>query len=76
MTELGGGVRPFTLRKIRIWSKEFEGKVRTRPEILRVVLSRYVQYCPYEASEQKLVQKPKSEQKEIELSYCHYSISV
>ena len=27
-----------------------------------------------EASEQKLGQKPKSELKEIELSYCHHSI--
>ena len=30
----------------------------------------YVQYCPWE---QKLGQKPKSEQKEIEHSYCHHN---
>ena len=29
---------------------------------------------PCEASEQKLGQKPKSEIKEIELSFCHHSI--
>ena len=40
-------------------------KARTRPNILRVVLGLYVQYCQCEASEQKLGQKPKSEQKEI-----------
>ena len=34
----------------------------------------YVQYCPCEASGQKLGQKTKSELKEIELSYCHHSI--
>ena len=35
-------------------------KARTRPDILRVVLGPYVQYCPCEAwaSEQKLGQKP------------------
>ena len=35
--------------------KDFElgvgGKARTRPDILRVVLGPYVQYCPCEASE-------------------------
>ena len=51
-----------------------EGKARTRPDIFRVVLGPYVQYCPCEASEQKLEQKPISGLKEIELSYCHYSI--
>ena len=50
----------FTLEK-KISSWELEGKARTRPNILRVV-------C--EASEQKLGQKPKSQLKEIELSYC------
>ena len=39
-----------------------------------VVLGPYVQYCPCEASEQKLGQKPKSKLKKIELSYCHHSI--
>ena len=34
----------------------------------------YVQYCPCEALEQKLGQKPKPVLKGIELSYCHYSI--
>ena len=42
-----------------------EGKARTRPDILREVFGPYVQ---------KLGQKPKSELKEIELSYCHRSI--
>ena len=51
-----------------------EGKARTRPEILRVVLDPYVKYCPCEASGLKLGQKPKSELEEIELSYCHHSI--
>ena len=36
-----------------ISSLELEGKARTRPNILRVVLGPYVQYCPCEASEQK-----------------------
>ena len=31
----------------------------TRPDILRVVVGPYVQYCPCEASEQKLEQEPK-----------------
>ena len=35
-------------------SKEFEGKARARPDILRVFLGPCVQYCPCEASEQKL----------------------
>ena len=43
-----------------------EGKARTRPDILRVVLGPYVQYCQCEASGQKLGQKPKSVLKEIE----------
>ena len=46
--------------------------MRTGSEILKVVLGPYVQYCPCEASEQKLGQKPKSELKVIELSYCHH----
>ena len=41
----GGGFRPNYLGK-----NEFElgvgDKVRTRPDILRVVLGPYVQYCP------------------------------
>ena len=36
------------------------GKARTRPDILKVVLGPYVQYCPCENSEQKLGRKPKS----------------
>ena len=32
------------------------GEGKTRPNILRVVLGPYVQYCPSEASEQKLGQ--------------------
>ena len=47
-----------------------EGKARIRPDILRVVLGPYVQCCLCEASGQK----PKSELKETELSYCLYSI--
>ena len=54
--------------------KELKGKARTRAGILRVVLGPYVQYCPCEASEQKLGQKPKFELKEIEISYFHHSI--
>ena len=69
----GGGVRPFILEK-QISSLELEGKARTRPDILRVVLGPYVQYCPGEASEKKLGQKPKSVLKGIELSYCRHSI--
>ena len=46
-------------------SYELEGKARTRPSILRVILGPYVQYCPCEVSVQKLGQKPKSELKEI-----------
>ena len=42
-----------------------EGKARTRHAILRVTLGPYVQYYPFEASEQKLGQKPKSELKEL-----------
>ena len=41
---------------------------------MKVVLGPYVQYCPCEASEQKLRQKPESEIKVIKLSYCHHSI--
>ena len=50
------------------------GTARTRPDILKVVLGPYVQYCQSEASEQKLGQKPESELKVIKLSYCHHSI--
>ena len=39
-----------------------------------VVLGPYVQYCPCEASEQKLKQKPEYGLKDLELSYCHHSI--
>ena len=35
----------------------------TRPKILRVILGPCVQYCPCEASEQKIGQKPKSQLK-------------
>ena len=35
-----------------------------------------MQYCPCEASEQKLGQKPESELKVIELSYYHHSMSL
>ena len=60
-----------------LWKKRFRaGSWRGRPGLvptfLRVVLGPYVQYCPCEASEQKLGQKPKSELKEIELSYCQW----
>ena len=54
-----GGFRPFIYQK-QISSKELEGKARTLPDILRVVLGPYVQYRTCEASEQKLGQKPKS----------------
>ena len=57
-----------------ISSKELEGTARTHSDILKVVLGPCVQYCPREASEQKLGQKPESELRVIELSYCHHSI--
>ena len=66
MTLLKGGggsrFRPITLEK-RISSQELEGKARTRPDILRVVLGPYVQYCPCEALGEKVGQNPKSELK-------------
>ena len=46
----------------------------TRPDILKVVLGTCVQYCPFEASEQKMGPKTKIELKEIDLSYFHQSI--
>ena len=51
----GGGSGLSLLEKIS--SKELEGKARTSSNILRVVLGQYVQYCPREATEQKLGQK-------------------
>ena len=69
----GGGGRPINLEK-KYSELGVEGKARTRPNILRVVLVPYVQYCSCEAAEQKLGRKPKSELKEIELSYFHLSI--
>ena len=54
-----------------------EGKARTRPDILRVVLGPYVQYCPCEAwgfGAKTRAKTKKSELKKIELSYCHHSI--
>ena len=54
------GVRLLTLEKM-ILSYDLEGKARTHPDIFRVVLSPYMQYCPCEASKQKLEQKPNSE---------------
>ena len=67
------GVQAFHFGK-----NEFElgigGGARTRPDILKVFLGQYVQYCPCEVSEQKLGQKPESELKVIKLSYCHHSI--
>ena len=35
-----------------------------------IILGPYVQYCPCEASEQKLAEKPKSELMEKELVIC------
>ena len=55
-------------------SLELDGTTRTRPDNLEVVLGPYVQYCPCEASEQKLGQKPESELKVTELNNCHHSI--
>ena len=69
----GGGFQAYHFGK-RISSKELEGKARTRPDILRVILGPYVQYCPCEASEQKTGTKTKILLKEIELSCCHHSI--
>ena len=66
---------------LSFWKNNFElriggevGKARTRPDILMVVLGPYVQYCPGEASEQKLERKPQYGLMDIELSYCHHSI--
>ena len=67
------GFRPFTLEKI-ISSYELEGTARTHPDILKVVLGPYMQYCRCEASGQKLGQKQETELRVIELSYCHQSI--
>ena len=64
----GGGESGLSNRfRVRSWT------ARTRPDFLKVVLGPYVQYCPCEASEQKLGQKPESELKVIELSNCHHS---
>ena len=60
----GGGVQAFHFGKNYF---ELGGS-------FKVVLGPYVQYCPCEASEQKLGQKPESELKVIKLSYCHHSI--
>ena len=49
------------------------GKARTRPDILRVVFGPYMHICILHICE-ALEQKPKSEVKEIELSYCYHSI--
>ena len=38
---------------------ELEGKAKTRPDILRVVLGPYVQNCPCETSEEKTGAKTK-----------------
>ena len=73
----GRGVRVFHFGK-----KNFELGVgregQDTSRHLRIVLGPYVQYCPFEASEQKLQlgQKQKSELKKIELSYCPYSMSL
>ena len=62
---------------LSLWKKIFRARSWrgrpgqcTRPDILKVVLGKYVQYCPCEASEQE----PESELKVIELIYCHHSI--
>ena len=41
---------------------------------MRVVLVQCAQYCPCEASEQKMDRKPKTYKNEIELSCLHHSI--
>ena len=51
-----------------------DGKARTCPDIFMMVLGPCAQYCPCEASEQKLGQKPKSTPKEIKPWTCHHSI--
>ena len=45
---------------------EFKGKARTRPDFFKLVLGPCAQFYPYEASEQKWGQTPKSKPKEIE----------
>ena len=50
--------RPKRARDDRVSCIKWRGRpgLRTRPEILRLVLGPYVQYCPCEALEQKLGQ--------------------
>ena len=55
------------IRENLILRYELKGKARTRPDILWEVLGSSAQCCPFEASEQKCGQKPKSTPKEIEL---------
>ena len=63
---------------LSLWKNNFElgvgGKGQDTSRHLKVVFGPYVQYCPCEASEQKLDQKLKSGLKVIALSYCHHSI--
>ena len=53
-----------------------EGTAKTRPEILKVVLGPYVQYCPCEALEQKPGKKPESELKVIEISPAFFDFGL
>ena len=52
---------------LRLYILRGGGKARTRPEFFRLVLGPFAQFYPFEASEQKWGQTPKSQPKEIEL---------
>ena len=71
----GGGVQAFHFAFGKInFELGVEGKGQDTSRNFEGNLGPYVQYCPCEASEQKLEQKPKSGLKVIELSYSHHSI--
>ena len=57
-----GGFRPLNLEN-SILRYGLRGKARTRPDILGVVLGPCAQYCPCEASEQKMGPKTKVQTK-------------
>ena len=62
----GGGFRPIILETL-IMRFGLKGKARTGPDFFRLVLGPCAQFYPFEASEQKWGQTPKSLPKEIEL---------
>ena len=62
----GGGVQTYNFGNFD-YEIRVEGKARTRPQFFRLVLGPFAQFYPFEASEQKWGQTPKSQPKEIEL---------